>query len=571
MIIISKEDARKRGTFVGGKSEGYTGHDPLVPGLYSSNPGVTGLLDTRNGTYVGGRGGFSGRSPLVPGLRPGVGGVVWPVNTGRGTYVGGKGGGYVGREPLVPGLHGPFRGVTGLNNMAAVSGTYVGGKNGGFTRGEPLVPTLHTPHLGVTGLTYIDISGIKQRIKHKFINDRIDIMCEGLMLSSSGLAKAMRHVTYGLDSHGCNIRAIILDGDDIGSRNTNIGRRVVALSGNGSVGNDGGSFYITMNTPLAVNYHPGFYNLAYIMFETLDFPQIFVSHLKNIGINEIWTPSHWGRDSMIRAGLGDIGGGSNGSQIKVMPLGVDTGTFSREYCDLHEPGAVHIPGNLGGSLAGKFIFLSVGTYSERKGISTLIRAFVTEFGLGNEGKDYDKVALFLKGGCYDPGSALNEMEHTISGIPGINDTNRPYVAYDFNVHSDEVMASLYKGCDAFVLPSRGEGYGLPYCEAMSMGLPTIGTRWGGNLEFMNNQNSYLIDVEGFTPEPRCDRLTPQYKGQLFAVPSVTHLRKILRHVYENQDEAKAKGRIARNNMVGHFDWSIRTAHIRARLEEIARG
>lgn len=39
------------------------------------------------------------------------------------------------------------------------------------------------------------------------------------------------------------------------------------------------------------------------------------------------------------------------------------------------------------------------------------------------------------------------------------------------------MPSLYKAADAFVLPSRGEGWGIPYMEAMAMGLPTIGTNW----------------------------------------------------------------------------------------------
>jgi glycosyltransferase involved in cell wall biosynthesis len=41
----------------------------------------------------------------------------------------------------------------------------------------------------------------------------------------------------------------------------------------------------------------------------------------------------------------------------------------------------------------------------------------------------------------------------------------------------EQMPSLYKGADAFVLPSRGEGWGIPYMEAMAMALPTIGTKW----------------------------------------------------------------------------------------------
>ncbi len=56
------------------------------------------------------------------------------------------------------------------------------------------------------------------------------------------------------------------------------------------------------------------------------------------------------------------------------------------------------------------------------------------------------------------------------------------------------MPRIFASADAFVLPSRGEGWGLPLMEAMSMGLPTIATAFGGNLDFMNGTNSYLVKV-----------------------------------------------------------------------------
>jgi glycosyltransferase involved in cell wall biosynthesis len=37
------------------------------------------------------------------------------------------------------------------------------------------------------------------------------------------------------------------------------------------------------------------------------------------------------------------------------------------------------------------------------------------------------------------------------------------------------LASLYKTMDCFLLPTRGEGWGRPITEAMSMQLPVIGT------------------------------------------------------------------------------------------------
>jgi glycosyltransferase involved in cell wall biosynthesis len=37
------------------------------------------------------------------------------------------------------------------------------------------------------------------------------------------------------------------------------------------------------------------------------------------------------------------------------------------------------------------------------------------------------------------------------------------------------MPALYKAADALVIPSRGEGWGRPHCEAMAMRLPVIAT------------------------------------------------------------------------------------------------
>lgn len=74
------------------------------------------------------------------------------------------------------------------------------------------------------------------------------------------------------------------------------------------------------------------------------------------------------------------------------------------------------------------------------------------------------------------------------------------------VHSQELdeieMPRLYAAADAFVLPTRGEGWGLPIMEAMAMGLPTIATNWSGPSEFMTEENSFPVPIDGVESIPK---------------------------------------------------------------------
>mmetsp|Transcript_6481 Transcript_6481/g.15898 ORF Transcript_6481/g.15898 Transcript_6481/m.15898 type:complete len:131 (+) Transcript_6481:251-643(+) len=102
-------------------------------------------------------------------------------------------------------------------------------------------------------------------------------------------------------------------------------------------------------------------------------------------------------------------------------------------------------------------------------------------------------------------------------------------------------------CDAFVLPSRGEGWGRPHTEAMVMGLPCIATNWSGNTEFMSDANSFPIQVDGLVPVEQ-----GAFKGHLWAEPSRTHLRSIMRWVWENPEEARRRGEVGRAHILAHY-------------------
>jgi hypothetical protein len=56
------------------------------------------------------------------------------------------------------------------------------------------------------------------------------------------------------------------------------------------------------------------------------------------------------------------------------------------------------------------------------------------------------------------------------------------------------MRDMLRAADAFVLPTRGEGWGLPIAEAMATALPVIVSNCSGILAYARDDNALLIPV-----------------------------------------------------------------------------
>jgi len=109
--------------------------------------------------------------------------------------------------------------------------------------------------------------------------------------------------------------------------------------------------------------------------------------------------------------------------------------------------------------------------------------------------------------------------------------------------SREELRNAYANADAFVLATRGEGWGLPVVEAMSMTLPVIATNWSGPEAYMTENNSYPVPYT----------LVRTRDGETTAEPSVVELMRIMRRVYnERETLAREKGLRARNDVLARF-------------------
>ncbi|PNH03657.1 hypothetical protein TSOC_010261 [Tetrabaena socialis] len=261
--------------------------------------------------------------------------------------------------------------------------------------------------------------------------------------------------------------------------------------------------------------------------EPLKLPGIFVSQCN--AMNEVWVPSQWAVDVFKASGV-------DPHKLVILPEGVNTTWFDP---DLYEP--MPMPqGDLvfglntssNGTGARPFRLLSTFKWEPRKGWDVLLEAYLTEF------TAEDDVELFI--------------------------ITKPFVGGgDFRTHMHKCDG---RAADAFVLPSRGEGWGRPHVEAMAMGLPLIATNWSGITAYLDESVGYPIDVERLTTVS--DNSVWWFRGLKWAQPSVRHTRQLMRRVYSHREEARARGAAGRRRMVERYSPDVLAAELARQLRRI---
>ncbi|MCC4597576.1 glycosyltransferase [Xanthomonas campestris pv. phormiicola] len=259
------------------------------------------------------------------------------------------------------------------------------------------------------------------------------------------------------------------------------------------------------------------YKIGYTMLETTGVPKEWVDGCNLM--DELWVPSEFNKWTFKRSGVK--------VPINVMPLGlVDTNYFNPEI--------------RGEPIPEIFTFLSIFEWGERKSPETLLRAFNRAF------RVTDPVVLICKYSNRDPGvnpsaivAALN-LDPEGGRIVYSENESPPYYQ----------VAQLYRSANCFVLPTRGEGWGMPILEAMACGVPVIASYWSAQQCFLDDDNSYPLQVSLIPAEAKC----PYYLGFEWALPDEQHLVSLLRHVYQNPTEAVEKGLQAARDVADY--WSL---------------
>lgn len=177
--------------------------------------------------------------------------------------------------------------------------------------------------------------------------------------------------------------------------------------------------------------------------------------------------------------------------------------------------------------------------------------------------------------AFRPGEGPALVIKTINGDQRVVELEK--LKYAAAKHSDVIIAEGYLSsvekntmvarCDCYVSLHRSEGFGLTMAEAMALGKPVIATGYSGNMEFMTSENSYLCSYR------RCEvgpERAPYSASSHWAQPDLDEAAKLMRHVYDQPDKARARGLRAAEDIAQFHSPAVAGPKMLERIQTIRR-
>ncbi len=271
-------------------------------------------------------------------------------------------------------------------------------------------------------------------------------------------------------------------------------------------------------------------NILWTIFESDKLPSEYLGYIKTFA-DVVWVPSSWGKEVLVKNGI-------DRNLIDVVPEGVDAQSF---HPYLRKP----ING-----IPKPFKFLIIGKYEERKGYDQLLAGYKQAFG------DSSDVSLLIKADYFlSPDTKRASLINLVASY-GLND-----VKLYWGQWSQESLIALYNYADAFVFPSRAEGWGLPLLEAAATGLPLISTFYSGHTEFLHCIEDSILKID-FNLEKITDKefmkYWPSSDGNYgnWASPSIDSIACGLKEMKNNYDKYYEQAILNSEVIREKFNWDI---------------
>ena len=283
----------------------------------------------------------------------------------------------------------------------------------------------------------------------------------------------------------------------------------------------------------------GKYKIGHCEFEGDEFPRSWVQYCNMM--DEIWVPTKWDRNKAVKAGVN--------KPIYIIYQGIDPDYYHPEIEPMIMP------------FEQKFKFICNAAWLPRKNLGNLLKTFARTF------KMSESVCLVLKtinlGLVEDVKKEIEKL-----GIP--DSTGWVYIKEEDwpTTH----LPAFYTGGHCFVLPTRGEGWGLPIFEALACGVPVITTAYGAPNEILRDDEKKREPFPGVHfLDYNIARARTSYeylKDGKWAEPNLNQLAEKMLYVYKNYQAEKAKALKTSEIIRDKFSWASCVKPIITRLEDI---
>ena len=268
-------------------------------------------------------------------------------------------------------------------------------------------------------------------------------------------------------------------------------------------------------------------NVFWHLYETDRIPYLWRTILNQDWINEVWVPSEFNKETFIKSKV-------DRDKVKVVNFGVNTTKYNPKNEKLFVKDEK------------SFYFSYISELKICKGYDLLLRAFYEEF--VNE----PNAKLIFKCSCIDDKNVVQQIAQMIGSF---KKNSKAEVVLIAGTHPEEYMTKLYATADCFVLPTRGEGWGLGIIQSMASGVPVITSNCSAQKTFCTTNNTMLIDA----PQEKIRNIdwlmhVPIQDSHEWFEPNYIQLRQKMRYAFENKKTIQAKAETARKD-VEKLDWN----------------
>ena len=181
-----------------------------------------------------------------------------------------------------------------------------------------------------------------------------------------------------------------------------------------------------------------------------------------------------------------------------------------------------------------FVFYSIFEWQDRKCPHGLLSSFLEAF------SSSDQVTLAIKTNH----AAADVARAALEEARRVARSDARVLLFSDGWSNPQIDALHARG-NCYVSLHRGEGWNYPLFDAASRGIPVVSTGYSGPMDYLTPADHFLVRY----------RICPVRQPYLYyhpemqwADPDLTHASELMRWIYENQPDAKAKAARAATNI-----------------------